>query len=204
MGFRRERNQTSFVYYMHVGSNITSDESDEHIVGRVQAGDSDAFGILIERYESKLHRYASRFIARTDDVDDILQTVFISAYQNIQGFDPSLRFSPWIYRIAHNACLNALRSSGRIAYSYDFDALVGGYVYEDPRERERELRDIRAQLDVGLEKLEAKYREILILHYYDDMPYKDISDILQIPIGTVGVRLKRAKEALKKHIHPSL
>lgn len=188
---------------MHVDTKRL-DQSDEYIAGRVQNGDADAFGILIERYEAKLRRYASRFIARTDDIEDILQTVFINAYQNIQSFDSSLRFSPWIYRIAHNACVNTLRSSGRIAYSYDFDALVGSYVYEDPQERERDLRDARAQLDVGLAKLDAKYREILILHYYDEMSYKDISDVLQIPIGTVGVRLKRAKDALKNEIKHTL
>lgn len=182
---------------MHV-VNAHLDQSDEQIAARVQGGDSDAFGVLIERFEAKLRRYSSRFIARSDDIDDILQSVFLSAYQNIQSFDASLRFSPWIYRIAHNACVNALRTSGRTVSDYDFDTLIGAYVYEDPAERERDLRDTRLLLDTDLEKLDAKYREILILHYYEDMPYKDISDILQIPMGTVSIRMKRAREAVKK------
>ncbi len=180
--------------------HVDTTQSDEQYVRRVQGGDSDSFGILIERYEAKLRRYSRRFIAREDDVDDILQSVFISAYQNIQSFDASLRFSPWIYRIAHNACVNALRSSGRTVSDYDFDTIIAHHVYEDPAERERDLRDTRTLLDSGLDKLDPKYREILILHYYEEQAYKDISDILQIPMGTVAIRMKRAKEALKEVI----
>lgn len=184
------------VYYMHV----ESDASDEHIATLVQRGDSDAFGILIDRYEAKLRRYSRKFIARDEDIEDVIQDVFISAYQNIQGFDASLRFSPWIYRIAHNACVNALRKGGRDSYHYDFDALVSHHVYEDPAESERGIKDMRALLDTGLGKMEPKYREVLILHYYDNMPYKDIADVLQLPMGTVSIRMKRAKEALKEQI----
>lgn len=179
---------------MHVDSNDT----DEHIAQRVQSGDVDAFGFLVDRYETKLRRYSRKFIARDDDIDDILQDVFINTYRTIQGFDTSLRFSPWIYRIAHNACVNALRASGRTAYSYDFDTLVSHTVYEDPAETERDMKDMRILLEKGLEKVAPKYREILILHYYEDMAYKDIADVLQIPMGTVSIRLKRAKESLKE------
>jgi RNA polymerase sigma-70 factor (ECF subfamily) len=181
---------------MHVDTN----DSDEHVAARVQSSDVDAFGTLVDRYEGKLRRYGRKFIARDEDIEDVIQDVFISAYQNIQSFDTSLRFSPWIYRIAHNAFVNALRKSGRIAFSYDFDVLLSHTVYEDPAESERDLKDMRALLDRGLEKMQPKYREILILHYYEEMPYKDIADVLEIPMGTVSIRLKRAKEALKEAI----
>ncbi|TSC85626.1 MAG: RNA polymerase sigma-70 factor, ECF subfamily [Parcubacteria group bacterium Gr01-1014_8] len=184
--------------------HVEQTESDEEIACRVQGGDIDAFGILVDRYEQKLARYGRRFVARDEDIQDIVQDVFVSAYQNIQGFDATLRFSPWIYRIAHNACVNALRKSGRTAFSYDFDALVSHHVYEDPAESERDVKDMRLLLDRGLDKMQAKYREILILHYYEDMQYRDIADILQIPIGTVSIRMKRAKEALRENIKNEL
>lgn len=178
--------------------------SDESIVERVQRGESDAFGILVDRYEQKLLRYGRKFLAKDDDRTDIVQDVFISAYQNIQSFDASLRFSPWIYRIAHNAYVNALRKGGRIVDTIDFDTLVAHDVYEDPSETERDIKDMRTLLDKGLETLAPKYREILTLHYFEDMAYKDIADVLQVPMGTVSIRMKRAKEALREKVRNHL
>ncbi len=181
---------------MHVENTI----SDETIASRVQGGDIDAFGLLVDRFHAKLRRYGGKFLAREDDIDDIVQDVFISAYRNLQGFDTSLRFSPWIYRIAHNAFVNALRKNEHGAVDIDFDTFVAHHVYEDPAESERDLKDMRALLDRGLEGMSAKYREVLVLHYYEDLPYKDIADVLRIPMGTVGVRMRRAKEVLKERL----
>lgn len=180
--------------------SFNTNDSDEHIVSRVQEGDVEAFGILVDRYEQKLLRYGRKFLARTEDIEDIVQDVFISAFQNVQGFDPSLHVSPWLYRIAHNAFVNALRKNGRIAFSIDFDSLIAHHVYEDPHETERDIKDMRAMLEKGLNALSEKYREILILHYFEDMAYKDIADVLQVPVGTVSIRMKRAKEALKERV----
>src|SRR6185369_16155577 len=81
-------------------------KSDEQIVEEVQKGDTDAFGVLVERFEPKLLRYGRKFLATEEDIEDIAQDVFLSAYKNIQSVDTSLKFSPWIYRIAHNAFAN--------------------------------------------------------------------------------------------------
>ncbi len=178
--------------------------SDEQIVERVQRGDVDAFGELVDRYEQKLLRYGTKFLARSEDIQDIVQDVFVNAYQSIQGFDTSLRVSPWLYRIAHNEFVNALRKNGRTAFVLDFDAFVAHHVYEDPAENERDIKDMRAMLDKGLEKLAPKYREILTLHYFEDFAYKDIADVLQVPMGTVSIRMKRAKEALQEVISKHL
>ena len=175
-----------------------TEESDEHIAARVQAGDIDAYGTLIDRYDKKLNRYGQKFLARAEDIQDIVQDAFISAYKNIQSFDPNMRFSPWIYRIAHNAFVNALRRQDRVAFMLDFDTFISHHVYEDPAENEREQRDTRAMLEKTLSSLSPKYREILTLHYYENLPYKDIAEVLQIPMGTVAIRMKRAKDALRK------
>ncbi len=188
---------------MHV-DEIHTEHSDEHIARAVQGGDIDAFGVLVDRYEQKLLRYGRKFLARHEDIEDIVQDVFVSVYQNIQGFKSSLRFSPWIYRIAHNAFVNALRERGRIVDSLDFDTLVSHTIYEDPEEHERDRKDVRVLLDKGLDKLPAKYREILVLYYFEDMAYKDIADILQVPVGTVSIRIKRAKEALRAVLDTTL
>lgn len=183
---------------MNVDPGVQS-ESDETIVKKVRAGDTDSFGILVDRYEQKLLRYGRKFLAEREDIEDIVQDVFMRAYQNIQGFNVDERFSPWIYRIAHNAFINQLRRNRHKSFLVDFDTFISHPVYEDPEAFKREQKDMRILIDRGLEHLEEKYREVLVLHYFEEMPYKDIADVLQIPSGTVSIRLKRAKEALKKH-----
>lgn len=182
------------MYYMAVDTDTT----DERIVEMVQRGNMEAYGELVSRYESKLLRYGRKFLARDEDRQDIVQDIFISAYQNIQSFDTTLRFSPWIYRIAHNAFVNELRKNEkRPLLPFDFDTIIPHAIYEDPIENEREQKDMRLYLERGLEQIPSKYREVLVLHYFEDMAYKDIADILRVPQGTVGIRLKRAKEALR-------
>jgi RNA polymerase sigma-70 factor (ECF subfamily) len=172
---------------------------DEEIARRVQTGEEELFGVLMKRYEQKLSRYGSKFLSNTDTIDDIVQDVFISAYQNIRCFDISRRFSPWIYRIAHNAYINALSKNSRMPITlFDFDALVSHTVYEDPTEVEREQKEIQLMLEACMKKISSKYKEVLLLRYYEDMGYKEIAEVLAVPTGTVGIRLKRAREALKK------
>jgi RNA polymerase sigma-70 factor (ECF subfamily) len=90
------------------------------------------------------------------------------------------------------------RSSKSPQLMPDFDLLMSYTVYEDPAETERERINIRADIEKGLATLPEKYREVLVLRYYEDMEYKDIADVLQIPLGTVSVRIQRAKQALEK------
>jgi RNA polymerase sigma-70 factor (ECF subfamily) len=173
--------------------------TDEAIATRVQAGEGELFGILMERYEQKLLRYGRRFLSERDDIQDIVQEVFIKAYQNINGFDVSRRFSPWIYRIAHNAYVNAIKKKSRMPITlFDFDTLVSHTVYEDPVEHERDREYIKQMIETCLASVPDKYKELLVLRYYEDMEYKEIADVLEVPMGTVSVRLMRARESLKK------
>ena len=85
------------------------ERTDEEVAALVQKGDIDSFRILVERYDPKLTRYAKRFFFHGDDGKDIVQEVFIKAYVNIKSFDTARRFSPWIYRIAHNEFVNNIK-----------------------------------------------------------------------------------------------
>jgi RNA polymerase sigma-70 factor (ECF subfamily) len=173
--------------------------TDEQLAISVQNGDREAFGALVERYEAKLLRYGKKFLSTHEDIQDMVQDIFISAYKNIKSFDPKQKFSPWIYRIAHNAFVNGLRSKIRNPLLlFDLDTLVSHPIYEDPAEKERELADMKKMIDIGLEKIPDKYREALILYYLEELSYQEIADVLHIPISTVGVRIRRGKEALRK------
>ncbi len=190
------------MYYTKVTETLNNhhgSQTDEELARLVQKGDVQMFGTLVDRYEVRLLRYGHKFLARREDVEDIVQDIFISAYQNLRSFDTSQRFSPWVYRIAHNAFVNALR---RKSYSpltlIDFDTLLSHRMYDDPASYEREQREMKVLIEKGLDQLDAKYREVIILYYLEEIPYKEIAEILEVPTGTIGIRLKRAKEALKK------
>lgn len=174
--------------------------SDEAIVKRIQDGDREQIGVLMERYERKLSNYGRKFLARRENIDDIVQDVFVSAYENINSFDTSLKFSSWIYRIAHNAFVNGLKKQQRsFIPDFDFDTFV---TYNAPAEEpfdEKQHEEMRKMIDRGLDQLSPKYREVIILHYLEDLSYKEISDVLRIPMGTVGIRVSRGKQALKKY-----
>jgi RNA polymerase sigma factor (sigma-70 family) len=179
-------------------------QSDEEIARGVQEGNTQAFGELVERYQAKLLRYARKFLQDTDDAKDIVQDVFLKAYENIQSFDVSRRFSPWIYRIAHNEFVNAIkkRQASRMIFTFDIDTLFPNLTAEETADSATLEKDLRRILDQHLEALDAKYREPLILYYLEGMDYKEISEILQIPISTVGVRLARGRHMLKKLAGP--
>ncbi len=173
--------------------------TDEQLALLVQQGDKERFGLLMNRYEQKLSRYGNKFLFNEGNVEDMVQEVFIKAYQNIQSFDPAQKFSPWIYRVAHNTFINALKKKSRNPlYFFDFDTFIPHPVYEDSAREEQDQKEMKAVLDKGLDKLRTNYREIIILYYLEQLSYKEIADILHIPAGTVGIRLKRAKIQLKK------
>ncbi|MEO8637410.1 MAG: sigma-70 family RNA polymerase sigma factor [Candidatus Taylorbacteria bacterium] len=173
--------------------------SDEELARQVQKGDERAFAILMERYTGKLLRYGSRVLSKENNVGDVVQDVFVTVYQNIQDFDSTRRFSPWIYRIAHNAFVDVIRKKAKEPlYFFDLDRVMSHAEYEDPLEKEKEAEEMRVLLEKSLLGLSSSYREIIGLYYFENFSYKEIGDILHIPIGTVGIRLSRAREALKK------
>ena len=173
-------------------------KTDEQIAAEVQAGVLDAFGILVERYEAKLTRYARKFLSDSNDVRDLVQDVCIKAYENIQSFDTTRRFSPWIYRIAHNVFVNALKKKRREPFRFfDADTIFPHPVASETADDEATRREMREAIEKSLAKLDAKYREPLVLCYFEELSYEEIAEVLAIPKATVGVRLKRGREMLR-------
>jgi RNA polymerase sigma-70 factor (ECF subfamily) len=172
--------------------------SDEKIVGLVIEGDKDLFGELIDRYEAKLTRYVKRFTQHPDDVSDIMQIVFIKAYTNLQSFDTSRSFNSWIYRIAHNESVTHLKKRGGEKVSFiDFDTFFPHPFAQEESDTLALGREDKEQLEKSLKEISPKYREVLVLYYYDELSYQEIADVLHIPTATVGVRIKRGKEVLR-------
>lgn len=174
-------------------------QKDEEIVQKVVQGNKDLFGELIDRYEDKLTRYVRRFTQQEEDVSDIIQVVFIKAYTNLQSFDTSRSFNSWIYRIAHNESVTHLKKKGTEKVSFiDFDIFLPHPFAKETADKGVLEKEMKTLLEQSLSKLSPKYREVLVLYYYDDLSYQEIAEVLHIPTATVGVRIKRGKEALEK------
>lgn len=177
--------------------------TDEEVVAAVVGGDIDAFGALVERYEPRLVRYVRRFVMDAEDAQDIVQEALIKAYTNLRSFDITRRFSPWVYRIAHNEVVNWLKKRKSLPFSViDFDTFFPQLVAKETAEGPAERDEVRRQLDQALGKLEVKYREPLVLFYFDELDYRAIADILKVPVATIGVRLMRGRAKLRELVAP--
>lgn len=176
--------------------------SDEELARKVQEGDVAAFGTIMERYAARLTRYGRRYLARDEDIEDVMQDVFLKTYQNIQSYNTAYRFSPWIYRIAHNAFVNVLRKHTHRTFEFfDFDTFVSPLSFSEPQEVES--AKLERVIEEHLSELAPKYREVIVLHYFEELSYDEIAEVLHIPIGTVGVRLRRARLQLKETLRTS-
>lgn len=174
--------------------------SDEEVV-RMTLGDKNHFGILVDRYQAKLARYISRLGVRDpEDQIDVLQDIFLKTYRNLNGFDTSLKFSSWIYRIAHNETISWYRKKNVRPEGHligDSEELLSFMSSKDKGVDVMFDNVINAKLlNEAVGKLDEKYREVIILRYFEHKEYEEISDILKIPIGSVGTLLHRGKKQL--------
>jgi RNA polymerase sigma-70 factor, ECF subfamily len=173
--------------------------SEKESIKMLQKGDTDAFAFLVTEYSPRISRYLSKFLYAGEDVEDILQEVFIKAYVNIQSFDSSQPFSPWIYRIAHNEAINFLKKKKPQSFSlFDVDLLFPHPIAKETSDTESERALTKTMLDKVLGEIDIKYKEVLLLYFYEDFSYKEIASTLQIPVTTVGVRMTRGKNLARK------
>lgn len=180
-------------------------EISDAVIAKQALDNREAFGILIERYQDKLDRYLKRLgVGNSEDRTDLLQDVFIAAYRHLNGYDQGLSFSSWIYRIAHNTAMSFHRKRTGHPYGVPVDdadmALVRIADEGMDTAGDAEQRINSEHLGKALSALPEKYRDVLILRFYEDKEYQEISDILEIPLGSASTLLFRAKQALKKEL----
>lgn len=182
--------------------------TDEEIVA-LAITQKEFFGVLVERYEEKLTRYIRRLGVRSsEDIEDVLQEVFLKAYRYLNDFDTTLSFSSWIYRIAHNEAISFYRKLHVRPEGHLIDDGDEALSLVDSGERSNEFEfDISlnsVEVKNALSKLEQKYRDVVVLRYFEHKEYEEISDILKIPTGSVGTLIHRAKKRMKTLLDPAL
>lgn len=163
-------------------------------------GDRAEYGKIIERYQGKLFGYIKNLINQNNmEVEDVVEDTLVSAYQNLNGFEASKKFSSWIYRIAHNKAIDFYKKKRLKSQILD----SGNEILESDEKliEELEMEKEKARMVTrAVNSLELKYKEVVLLYFFDDKSYDEISDILHISTSSVGVLLFRAKEKLKKVI----
>ncbi|MDF1496474.1 MAG: RNA polymerase sigma factor [Patescibacteria group bacterium] len=165
--------------------------------------DANALVVLIRRYESRLLSYIRRISGSSvEDAEDILQESFMDAYKHIANFDPSLKFSSWIYRIVHNRTISAYRKKkkemGDMSIDADDDAFKRMMAAGDDTARMADQNLTAEMVGKILKQLSERDRNVLVLAYMEEKTYDEISDILRAPPGTVATWIRRAKQKFQK------
>jgi RNA polymerase sigma-70 factor (ECF subfamily) len=177
----------------------TSPLSDEKLVV-IARNNVDQFGVLIERYEQKLLRYVMRISNFCyESAEEIVQDTFLKTWKNLNGFDEAVKFSSWVYRIAHNETISAFRKMKSRGRDQSIELTEELFIAEK--------EDFRQALDTELSiknihtiltHMDCKYREVLILKFLEEKSYDEISDILQKSSGTIATLISRAKKQFRK------
>lgn len=161
----------------------------------------DLYKEITIRYQGKLFAYLYRLIGDKDEAEDLLQNVFIKAYRNINSYDTNRKFSSWIYRIAHNEAVNHIKRKSLKRF-ISLENIVStkdkleSASEEDNAEEKWIKKETNQEVDEAIKKLPFKYRQVLVLRYFSDKSYEEISEILGKPVNTVGTLIKRAKDKL--------
>ncbi len=173
--------------------------TDEEIAVMVQDGDKEAFGEVIDRFEKPLCAFIYRMLGDRENCADALQETFLKAYKNINSYDPKRKFSSWIYRIAHNEAITHYRKNTKHVALDEVVEIASG---------ENNAEIIQKKIDTGAQKelleralltIPLKYREVIVFRFYEDKSYEEISEIMHLPVNTVGTYLSRGKNEIKKH-----
>lgn len=178
--------------------------TDEELLAAFRRGEREAFGLLVRRYEGELYGYLRRYLGDGDLADDVFQNTFLQVFTKIRHYALGRPVRPWLYTIATNQAIDALRRAGRHqavsldlereeARGADMPQLLGFLESRGPSPLDHVQGEERRQLvRAGVERLPEFLRQVVILAYYQGLPYKEIADIMGIPVGTVKSRLHAA------------
>jgi RNA polymerase sigma-70 factor, ECF subfamily len=180
--------------------------TDEHIVERALTGDADAFGEIVKRWERRIFSLAYGMLGREEDARDATQETFLAAYKNLRAFRGEAKVSSWLHRIAVNQCITKqrrakVRSEAALDdeeeknagnFAIPIDNLPSGIV--EGRERTAAVRRAVNALPIEL-------RQIVVMKEFEEMTFREIADVLELPLSTVKSRLYTALKQLQMRLH---
>ena len=178
------------------GNNLT----DQQLITQTLDGQPAAFGILVRKYQNRLFNSMVHLLRNPSDAEDVVQDAFLQALRKLDTFQGNSKFYTWLFRIARNTALSKLRRK-KPTVSLDTTASQQRLDFPDDGfgpSTEMERRERQAGLMRAMDQLSGEHREILILREMEEQNYETISEILELPVGTVRSRLHRARSQLKE------
>ena len=185
-------------------------DQDTELVRLARSGDARAFEALVVKYQRRIARHVARYMRRAVDVEDVVQDTFIRAYRGLSSFRGDSSFYSWLYRIATNVAINALKRDpapvllGDDAPEERADAFQPGVSDSEDPERRLIASQIADAVQRALERLQPELSEALMLYEVEGKSYPEIAQMVGIPIGTVRTRIFRAREFIAKRLEPVL
>ncbi len=195
--------------------NREKDEFDDSkIIERILGGEVNEFAILVKKYQKGIYNYALRMLGHEEEARDLAQDIFVAAYKGLRGFRGESKFSTWLFRIAINQTKNRIKYLRRRHFFDDeqytseakevpdaFATLSGS---EDNPEEAFLKKDFSSLIMKGLMELPPDARQIIILRDIEDFSYEELSQIMELNLGTVKSRLHRARHALRKVVEAKM
>ena len=176
---------------------------DRRLIGECLKGRTEAFGVIVRRYQDRLFNTVVRLLDNAEDAQDVVQESFISAYQSLGTFKGDSLLFTWLYRIAMNAAIS-LKRKKKATISLDtgskhdlvIDPVDQSTSSEPGASLEREEEESRLQ--AALNRLSLEHRSVIVLKEIEEMKYEEIAEVLDVPIGTIRSRLHRARTELRE------
>jgi RNA polymerase sigma-70 factor (ECF subfamily) len=174
---------------------IFREAEDADLIQKAQRGEVDAYNALISRWEKRIFNYLLKLVGGREDALDLTQDVFLKAWQSLRKLDDVERFSPWLFRIAHNEAYSLLRRSRP---QQELEDQAAGDRFRDFYPAELSLAVQRA-----LDGLSPEQREAVVLKVYEGFKFEEMAAILDTPVSTIKSRLYTAFERLKDALAPA-
>lgn len=177
------------------------------LIKKALSGEENAYDALLKRYQKGIYNMIYQMIRNREETEDLVQETFIKAFHSLDSYNDQFAFSTWLYKIAFNHCIDSIRKKKLKTLSLDKPVLlkegkVAHQIRDDSHGPESDYiyQEKRKLIQETIESLPERYREAIVLRHREERSYEEISEILQIPLGTVKARIFRAREMLKKKL----
>jgi len=179
--------------------------SDEDLIERFQNGDLYAFDLIVKRYKNQLLNFVYRFLGNAEEAEDLVQETFLRVYRNRKAYQKVAKFSTWIYTIAGNLAKTELRKRKRRKFFSISDLGYNEKDYDISDEAYNPEKDVDGRMKEEIiykeiENLSPKFREVILLRDVQQLSYEEISQIVNIPLGTVKSRVNRGRLKLQEKL----
>lgn len=184
-----------------------SSKEDDLLVQSAKEGNEQAYAQLVSKYQRALYYHLIKMVRNNEQVEDLVQEVFVKAFDNLGSYNTDYAFSTWLYRIAKNHTIDYLRKKKLQTLSIDdtvktADGEVQTQIADEEAQTDRGIirKQRSAMIHEAISELPEKYRQVIEMRHMEEKSYQEISELLDLPLGTVKAHIFRAREMLYKSL----